>query len=158
MPMASAELSRRAEKVVGYPPLAELDELQRREFHEALLEADSFEDLPGKWQAAVVAAEEPGRSCAWVRANSAHMGGNARFFSRSLGPREHEALELIEQHPGITARELAARLGVTTSRVWQIVRRLERGRSASGPCVPCSLREKSRPTGSKALAGSTRPM
>jgi hypothetical protein len=25
---------------------------ERREFHEALLEADTFEDLPGKWQAA----------------------------------------------------------------------------------------------------------
>jgi hypothetical protein len=25
-------------------------ERSRREFHEALLEADSFEDLPGKWQ------------------------------------------------------------------------------------------------------------
>jgi hypothetical protein len=31
---------------------------QRREFHEALLDADSFEDLPGKWQAAVVAADQ----------------------------------------------------------------------------------------------------
>jgi hypothetical protein len=30
----------------------------RREFHEALLEADSFEDLPGKWQAAILNAEE----------------------------------------------------------------------------------------------------
>jgi hypothetical protein len=28
----------------------------RREFHEALLDADSFEDLPGKWQAAIVEA------------------------------------------------------------------------------------------------------
>jgi hypothetical protein len=56
--MASAELSRRVEKVVGYPPLSELSELQRREFHEALLDADSFEDLPGKWQAAVVSAEQ----------------------------------------------------------------------------------------------------
>jgi hypothetical protein len=37
--MASAELSRRVEKVVGYPPLSELGEPQRREFHEALLEA-----------------------------------------------------------------------------------------------------------------------
>jgi hypothetical protein len=36
--MATAELSRRVEKVVGYPPLAELSDLQRREFHEALLE------------------------------------------------------------------------------------------------------------------------
>jgi hypothetical protein len=45
--MASAELSRRVEKVVGYPPLSEMDDTQRREFHEALLDADSFEDLPG---------------------------------------------------------------------------------------------------------------
>jgi len=37
--MASAALSRRVEKVVGYPPLSELDDLQGREFHEALLEA-----------------------------------------------------------------------------------------------------------------------
>jgi hypothetical protein len=47
--MASAELSRRVEKVVGYP-LSEMGEAQRREFHDALLDADSFEDLPGKWQ------------------------------------------------------------------------------------------------------------
>jgi hypothetical protein len=52
--MANVELSRRVEKGVGcYPPLSELGDLQRREFHEALLEAASFEDLPGKWQAAV---------------------------------------------------------------------------------------------------------
>jgi hypothetical protein len=44
--------------VVGYPPLCEIDERQRREFHEALLEADSFEDLPGKWQAAILKAEQ----------------------------------------------------------------------------------------------------
>jgi hypothetical protein len=31
---------------------------QRREFHEALLDADCFEDLPGKWQAAILAAEQ----------------------------------------------------------------------------------------------------
>jgi hypothetical protein len=42
--MASAELSRRVGKVVGYPPLSEMGEAQRREFHEALLDADSFED------------------------------------------------------------------------------------------------------------------
>jgi hypothetical protein len=41
--MASADLSRRVEKVVGYPPLCEMDGSQRREFHEALLEADAFE-------------------------------------------------------------------------------------------------------------------
>ena len=31
---------------------------QRGEFHEALLDADAFEDLPGKWQAAIVSAEQ----------------------------------------------------------------------------------------------------
>jgi len=56
--MASAELSRRVGKVVGYSPLSEMSDGQRREFHEALLEAASFEDLPGKWQAAVVTAEQ----------------------------------------------------------------------------------------------------
>jgi hypothetical protein len=56
--MASPELSRRVEKVVGYPPLSALSELQRREFHEALFEAGTFEDLPGKWQAAILKAEQ----------------------------------------------------------------------------------------------------
>ena len=37
-----------------------MSHLQRREFHEALLEADRFEDLPGKWQAAIVEAEQSG--------------------------------------------------------------------------------------------------
>jgi hypothetical protein len=55
--MASAELSRRVGKVVGYPPLVEMSLEQRREFHEVLLEADDFEDLPGKWQAAILKAE-----------------------------------------------------------------------------------------------------
>jgi hypothetical protein len=56
--MASAELSRRAENVAGYPPLSEMGDLQRREFHEALLEAATFEDLPGKWKAAILEAEQ----------------------------------------------------------------------------------------------------
>jgi hypothetical protein len=34
-----------------------MGEVQRWEFHDALLEADTFEDLPGKWQAAILAAE-----------------------------------------------------------------------------------------------------
>jgi hypothetical protein len=62
--MASAELSRRIEKVVGYPPLSEMGDLQRREFHEALLEANGFEDLPGRWQAAILRASRTGRTCA----------------------------------------------------------------------------------------------
>jgi hypothetical protein len=34
-----------------------MSDVQRREFHEALLDADSFEDLPGTWQAAILKAE-----------------------------------------------------------------------------------------------------
>jgi hypothetical protein len=56
--MASAELSRRVGKVVGYPPLSEMADHQRREFHQALLEAERLEDLPGKWQAAILSAEQ----------------------------------------------------------------------------------------------------
>ena len=56
--MASPERSRRVEKLVGYAPLSEMSDYQRRDFHEALLDADSFEDLPGKWQAAILAAEQ----------------------------------------------------------------------------------------------------
>jgi hypothetical protein len=61
--MASAELSRRVGRVVGYPPLSEMSEPERREFQEALLDADSFEDLPGKWQAAVLKAEGASPGC-----------------------------------------------------------------------------------------------
>lgn len=53
-----AELSRRVERVVGYPPLVEMSDLQRREVHEALLDADNFEDLPGKWPARGLKAEQ----------------------------------------------------------------------------------------------------
>ena len=56
--MASVALSRRVGKVAGYPPLSEMSSSLRREFHEALLDVDSFEDLPGKWQAAILNAEE----------------------------------------------------------------------------------------------------
>jgi hypothetical protein len=55
--MVSAELSHRVERAVGYPPLSEMG-AERREFHEALLDADSFVDLPGKCPAAIVAAEQ----------------------------------------------------------------------------------------------------
>jgi hypothetical protein len=56
--MARAELSRRVGEVVAYAPLVEMSAQQRREFHEAFLEADDFEDLPGRWQAAILKAEQ----------------------------------------------------------------------------------------------------
>ena len=43
---------------MAYPPLCEMSDLERREFQDALLDADTFEDLPGKWQAAILEAEE----------------------------------------------------------------------------------------------------
>jgi hypothetical protein len=61
--MASAELSRRVGKVVGYPPLSEMRDLQRREFHESLLEADSFEDLPGSGRRRSSRRSRPGQRC-----------------------------------------------------------------------------------------------
>ena len=56
--MESAELSRGVERIVGYSPLIEMSAEQRREFHEALLDADEFGDLPGEWQAAILNAEQ----------------------------------------------------------------------------------------------------
>lgn len=53
----SAALSRRVEKAVAYPPLCDMSDPQRREFHEELLDADTFEDLPGKWQAVILKAK-----------------------------------------------------------------------------------------------------
>jgi ketosteroid isomerase-like protein len=54
----SAELNRRIEEALGHPPLSDMGVDQRRELDAALLAADDFEDLPGKWQAAVLAAEQ----------------------------------------------------------------------------------------------------
>jgi DNA-binding IclR family transcriptional regulator len=50
------------------------------------------------------------------------------MYRRSLGPREHEALRLVEQQPGLTVAELADALGVPMNRAWQIVGRLESSR------------------------------
>jgi hypothetical protein len=40
------------------PLVSSFQGLQRREFCEALLEAASFEELPGKWRAAILKAEQ----------------------------------------------------------------------------------------------------
>jgi hypothetical protein len=50
--MASAE--RRVQKLVGYPPLSEVGDLQRPEFNESLLVANAVEDVPGRWQPATI--------------------------------------------------------------------------------------------------------
>ena len=54
-PSSSAAGSRRASATRS---CRRWGDLQRREFHEALLEAATFEDLSGKWQAAILEAEQ----------------------------------------------------------------------------------------------------
>jgi hypothetical protein len=49
-----------------------------------------------------------------------------RLFVARLGPREREALAVIEREPGITLEQLAERLGVTYGRAWQLVAHLKR--------------------------------
>jgi hypothetical protein len=69
---------------VGYPPLSEMSDQQRREFDEALLDADCFEDLSSKWQAAILKENRPGRSCgssAATRRSAAAASGPQRRSS-----------------------------------------------------------------------------
>jgi uncharacterized membrane protein len=58
--------------------------------------------------------------------------------SRSLSPRETEALRIVTQRPGITVAELRVALGLGEARTWQIVARLEIGhiRRDGEPCAP----------------------
>jgi hypothetical protein len=48
-----------------------------------------------------------------------------RLYVPRLGPREREALQMVEQRPGVTVAELADELGVSMTRAWQILGRLE---------------------------------
>jgi hypothetical protein len=86
--MASAGLSRRVERVVGYPPLSAMSELQRREFHEALVDADTFEDLPGKWQAAILKPSRTGLNCGSSPATDSPTQHRRSRGSRSGWPYE----------------------------------------------------------------------
>ena len=58
-----------------------MNEPQPREFHEALLEAGSFEDLPGKWQAAIVGAEQNRPNWRLVQSSSGVKAGGLRPIS-----------------------------------------------------------------------------
>jgi hypothetical protein len=50
-------LAARVERSLRYPPLSQMDSRQRGELQAAVAEVQAFEDLPGKWQAAVLEAE-----------------------------------------------------------------------------------------------------
>jgi hypothetical protein len=72
-PMASAELSRHVDKIVGYPPPCDMGAAQRREFHEALLHANTLEDLPGSGRRRSSGRSRTGRRYASSGAIDAHM-------------------------------------------------------------------------------------
>ena len=55
--MATTELAERVAAALAAPPLAEMPAAQEAELHAALARAQDLEDLPGKWQAAILAAE-----------------------------------------------------------------------------------------------------
>jgi hypothetical protein len=83
--MPSAELSRRVEKVVGYPPLCEMNRAQRREFHEALLDADSFEDLSGNGRRRSLRRSRTGRGCALSAATEPRLPASTRHADARTG-------------------------------------------------------------------------
>ncbi len=55
--MPTAELAERVRAALEAPPLAEMAPAQEAELRAALARATDLEDLPGKWQAAILAAE-----------------------------------------------------------------------------------------------------
>ena len=55
--MADEDLIGRARAALAAPPLSAAASAQREELLEAAGAADAFEDLPGKWQAAILKAE-----------------------------------------------------------------------------------------------------
>jgi len=55
--VASPALSRRIEKVVGYPPLDEMDDASAGSFTRRSSTPAASKNLPGEWQAAILKAE-----------------------------------------------------------------------------------------------------
>ena len=53
--------------------------------------------------------------------------------AQPLGPRESDALRLVEERPGITVSELAYALNLSMTRARQLVARLEGGRVRREP-------------------------
>ncbi|MEA2410317.1 MAG: hypothetical protein QOC77_878 [Thermoleophilaceae bacterium] len=62
--MTDRGLRERVRAASSAPPLSELSAEQRAELERELEAADSFEDLRGKWQAAVLAAERAAQGTA----------------------------------------------------------------------------------------------
>jgi predicted DNA-binding transcriptional regulator AlpA len=83
---------------------------------------------PSRVLAWAEAHAEPEQLAARERGPAVTRQSTDRLYARTLGPREREALAIVEQRPGITVSELQDALAVGRSRVWQIVGRLEASR------------------------------
>jgi hypothetical protein len=116
---------------------------QRREFHEALLDADSFEDLPGKWQAAILEAEQNRPEAA------ARESPGPKVIARGVLKR----LGIDAGHEG-PAR--AVGYDVRTAPVWHqlAVERIIDPAEAVGPGAPVSPRGPVAPVKPRGPAGS----
>lgn len=73
--MAGRELERRLKGAVDRPPLSEISAAQRAELLAFVEEALVFDDLPGKWQGAIAAAEAAGRRGKHGPTSSGHCCG-----------------------------------------------------------------------------------
>lgn len=51
-------LERRVTAAMAFPPLSEIGDEQRRELADVIRDAATVEDLPGRWQAAILQAEK----------------------------------------------------------------------------------------------------
>lgn len=60
--MAERELERRLQGALNGPPLSQISAAQCEELLAFVEGASTFDDLPGKWQAAIAAAEAAERS------------------------------------------------------------------------------------------------
>ena len=67
----SGELSRRVEKVVGYPPLCDKSKEQRREFHEAYSTPPPSKSCRASGKRRSCKLSRTGPASAWLRATSA---------------------------------------------------------------------------------------
>jgi hypothetical protein len=90
--MASAQLSRRVGKVVGYAPLGEMGPEQRREFHEALLEAETLEDLPVSGRRPFSRRSRTGRTSASSPTTDRRSGRGSLWLSATALPRPSKDL------------------------------------------------------------------
>jgi hypothetical protein len=143
----SAELRRRVEKLVGYPPLAEMSDRQRRELHQSLLEAGSFEDLPAKWQAATLKAEQN-------RPNLLAAVGHLVLPRRGRFPSPRDARLPVETNAATTSARQQATSATTCSPASAAVRHCPQPgpqdtQEAAGPMRAEGLVERGAPRPSR---------